>query len=1078
MASDDPARKDIRLERKRNVVVDAGAGTGKTEMIVLRFVELLAPTTAEPAIPIGRIAAITFTRRAAGELKYRIREKILSALESKEGGAERQARLREALAGLDNAYIGTIHSFADRLLRLRPVEARLSPGYEIVEEAGHLVAQTVERLTIAAERETLAAAAGIEPVLAAECEGTIRDYIASGFRLASEQGEFETKWGFDALVSGMIAKRDLVTVIDSPTIPAFGVIAAGAKGMAAEIRALKAASEGTKALHRVARDLDRVARAKEGPALVRAVFQLKRAFPDSLQMKADFPDDGDGWELKKKLGGDSKTDGHIETEIVSPIRDWMIARLARLQPAVVGIYEALKREREVVDQNDLLLKLRGVLAQEAHRRFYAGMFEHLFVDEFQDTDPIQADILRALVRVTGADSPRPGTITIVGDAKQSIYRFRRADIEAYGTFREWLRAGGALVRSLQANFRSVEPLITFVNDRFSAMMGKVEQGRVFDPSTGRVFYEALHHTVPKAGPAVDLIPLAGTGGTPLTAGEGRPIEAEAFARYLIHLRSTKLQVRDPGSKGPRDLRWGDVVILSYSTWNWHLLFEEFDRLGIPYAARGGSVFAGDPLVRAFILALRAITDRKDGVAQAGVFRPPLWPLSMDDVAGKTPAFQEAEELLGALRKKRLGRPPAETARDLLSRTRCLATVEGGPNGLQNLTKLRELIQVIDGLSREGKDFDAVTTELLTWIEEPPQVDAPEPVGEDVVRFLTIHQSKGLEYPVVFLWDSFQKATKDPKGSWIAAPSGKAAAIQLEGLKGDVPAGSGVLALEALFSAAEMERLAYVAVTRARDLFVTAAPTYKTAGDYLYSSFVAAPPALVRRADPYRPDAPPAWAKGARALPSFTPSPAPLESWKPAWEAGLARALRPVAAPLAMTRERHPEVLEEKDPSDDLRKGKGEGRHGPIFGTTVHRALQMIVGGGKGAARTVVQQCATESGLGSKIEDACEDVARAVTALGKIPGEKCTEFPVAALRDNGVLLLGYIDVLAVGEEIWIIDYKTDAPPSGDALTSYPEYVGQVRSYAKVLRESGVFGGKRLRTALLFTATGAISEFAPE
>ena len=127
-APDQPHRDAAVAERGRNVLVDAGAGTGKTTILVDRLVEMLAPSGGGPAVPIARIAAITFTRKAAGELRLRIRARVLEALAVADPGSVREGRLREAVAGLDTTYVGTIHSFADRLLRLHPVEASLSPS--------------------------------------------------------------------------------------------------------------------------------------------------------------------------------------------------------------------------------------------------------------------------------------------------------------------------------------------------------------------------------------------------------------------------------------------------------------------------------------------------------------------------------------------------------------------------------------------------------------------------------------------------------------------------------------------------------------------------------------------------------------------------------------------------------------------------------------------------------------------------------------------------------------------------------------------------------------------------------------
>src|SRR5947207_737251 len=175
---DESERRQAVRERARNVLVDAGAGTGKTTLVIDRVVEMVAPTEpgATPA-PLDRLAVITFTRRAAGELRYRLRQKLLEALRDAGTAEPRATRLRLALGAVDTAYIGTIHSFADRLLRLRPVEAGISPSYEIGEDTDELVRAVFDRLVHGAETAQLAQALGgrfAGPVPIAEGEETIR----------------------------------------------------------------------------------------------------------------------------------------------------------------------------------------------------------------------------------------------------------------------------------------------------------------------------------------------------------------------------------------------------------------------------------------------------------------------------------------------------------------------------------------------------------------------------------------------------------------------------------------------------------------------------------------------------------------------------------------------------------------------------------------------------------------------------------------------------------------------------------------------------------------------------------------
>ena len=155
MPADGRDRELAVAERTRNVVIDAGAGTGKTTIVVRRLVELVAPRDDGAALSMDRIAAITFTRRAAGELRLRIRGGLLHELASPGLTPVRHARLRAALAAVDAGYIGTIHSFADRLLRMRPSAARIGPSYEVVDDRGALIAETSRLLLHGAARGSL-----------------------------------------------------------------------------------------------------------------------------------------------------------------------------------------------------------------------------------------------------------------------------------------------------------------------------------------------------------------------------------------------------------------------------------------------------------------------------------------------------------------------------------------------------------------------------------------------------------------------------------------------------------------------------------------------------------------------------------------------------------------------------------------------------------------------------------------------------------------------------------------------------------------------------------------------------------
>src|SRR5438876_5120409 len=182
---DESERRQAVRERARNVLVDAGAGTGKTTLIIDRVVEMVAPEEGAPPMSLERLAVITFTRRAAGELRYRLRQKLLDALR-RETAEPRATLLRTALGTIDTAYIGTIHSFSDRLLRLHPIEAGIGPSYEIAEKTDELVREVFDRLVHGAERGRLTEELGGRPpgsVPVSEVEETIRAAQAGRLRM-------------------------------------------------------------------------------------------------------------------------------------------------------------------------------------------------------------------------------------------------------------------------------------------------------------------------------------------------------------------------------------------------------------------------------------------------------------------------------------------------------------------------------------------------------------------------------------------------------------------------------------------------------------------------------------------------------------------------------------------------------------------------------------------------------------------------------------------------------------------------------------------------------------------------------
>ena len=1111
-APDQAQRDAIVAEQKRNVLVDAGAGTGKTAILVARFVEMVAPAGAHPPVPIGRIAAITFTRKAAGELRLRIREQLLEELGRVAHGSNQETWLRNAVAGLDTAYVGTIHSFADRLLRLRPAEARLSPSYEIAEDDELLIHETFEVLLQAVESGTLAAElVGSEAAsLADEATSTILDALNAGLKPESKETDYKTFHGLSSLIEGFIRLRDLPPPEAPPAPFDKAAFKAAVDEFGKEAAGLPGGSVGADWIVRTVKELRHLCKTDDLAAIFRETkLQLRR-----------MPGKNAGAPLRDICAGDKEThrvwkvfnDGTkdhpdaLKDDLLAPLHRWMATRLVRLFPVVVALYERIKRRHRQLDQLDMLVKLRDLLVGNLPARGdYQGMFDHVFVDEFQDTDPLQAEIVLYLCEL----KPRAkrwqdvvladGKLTVVGDPKQSIYRFRRADVAMYDHVRGIIAKGAPLDGRLSANFRSVPSLIDWLNNRFERILGVSTNGKPFDPATGQVFQQELKAGRDgKPGQPVHVVSFDFGDGDKHGVSEYRELEGRALARYLRMLvESGKVQVVDPLDSQTRPVRYGDIAILAVSTYMLSLLFPRFDEEGIPYASRGGKLFLEDALHRQFLLGLRAIANRDDGVAEAALLRPPFFavdPLDLllaraarDEALPTEPALRarEALDLVRDLRRRRFDRPPGATARDLLDRTAFARTVAMGSNGTQRLARLRELCLILEQTAAdEGLDYDGATARMRDWVDDPIQLDPPHPVGTEAVQILTVHQAKGLEFPAVAIWDGKGRWDQRPEsGPWRMDRDSKGWMMDLAELTWEEPAGIGIQETEKKYLDAERRRVVYVAATRARDLLIIPKAGEVAPGRFICGDLLAgAPPHLVKEVPPFIDGREPAWSKlkeprTARVSKDGSGIERKTDAW---WTAASAESARPRFRPASVSGEsRAAQVDDNQDVTDPAAAKPSEGRFGNVFGTTVHEAIGLVLRDPALSASEAVAHASRRTGLVDHLEEAAEDVTRGLDALRAegllrpLGPSLRIEYPIAAAADAGKLLSGYIDLVSVTEDsIDLIDFKTDQPPDGSVETTYPGYVAQVQTYGRMIGAAGLIGTRSLRCGLLFTADGSL------
>ena len=456
--SDAEARRRIREEFGATLFIEAAAGTGKTTALVGRIVGLIRAG----AGTLDRIVAVTFTEKAAGEMKLRLRSEIEKA--RSKATREERGRLDRALEELELARIGTIHAFCGDLLHERPIEAGIDPLFEVAseEEADEIADSAFEDWfqTILADPPE-----GVRRILRRRSgRQSPREQLRSAMQTLREHRDFPAPWrrqtfnrngAIDALLT---------------EFSALGELAARSSWI--------------------------------DDYLTRNLAEISRFIGETTRLEAVRDRDYDGlesdlravarWRSWTWKGAQRTTFGNRSRDEVLALRDQAKANLdafmeasdADLAPLLhealqtsIAAYEVLKAKAGRLDFLDLLIKARDLIRDNpAVRGELQRRLSHFFVDEFQDTDPLQAEILLLLAADDPGETdwravrPVPGKLFLVGDPKQSIYRFRRADVTLYEEVKERLRHVGAEVLHLTTSFRAPPSIQSFVNLAFAPEM--------------------------------------------------------------------------------------------------------------------------------------------------------------------------------------------------------------------------------------------------------------------------------------------------------------------------------------------------------------------------------------------------------------------------------------------------------------------------------------------------------------------------------------------------------------------------------------------------------------------------------
>jgi ATP-dependent exoDNAse (exonuclease V) beta subunit len=784
-------------DRSGSSLLAANAGSGKTAVMVERFVEAVL----DDGVAVAAILALTFTEKAAGELRERIRRRFA------ELGEHEHARTAEGAA------IGTIHGFCAGVLRAHPFAAGLDPRFTVLDEAA---AQRLHEAAYARAVEDWARAGG-DPALdlLAAARDDVRTLVFSAYAELRSRGERVPRLP----VPQERPAPDPATVRAALRDAADCLAAGSGKNVEAGQDALEAGAALLDALAGRVPYPTELDDAKLGSA----AKLLKDPACDAYRA---------AWEAYRQACADH----HARPALA--LADRLLARFGEEAAR-------LKAARAAVDFEDLQLLVRDLLADEAMRARWAERYALIMVDEFQDTNRLQMAILGRLERDT---QPSPsgaagtGNLFVVGDAFQSIYGFRHADVEI---FRE--RARSSRVRRLTANFRSRGELLEVINQAYQPIFGEdfapLVAGRdaAPQPAAGRLFDpDDLDGAGGSGSPPVEL--LVTDTGLDWEAVEGVGLEIpgeKAWRRAEARLVAQRLH-----EEVARGRRPGEIAVLVRAASSLRLLEHALEEQGLPTYVVGGRGYWSQEQVRDGLAYLQVLANPLDETALFAVLASPFAGVGAAELVALARAGREAGSAWAALRagaiedervrglvallvaeRTRAERLPAEVLLErAIAATGYDVAVLARPGGERRLANLRKLMRLAREYERaEGRDLRAFVgfaqAQDLSQAREGEA--ALESEGLDAVRLMTIHRAKGLEFPVVCVADLGRLGPGGGPPLLLGREDRVGLRLRTLGAPSPVPAlDYAALNRERLEREdAEERRLLYVAMTRAEETLI-------------------------------------------------------------------------------------------------------------------------------------------------------------------------------------------------------------------------------------------------------------------
>ena len=1101
---DQAVRDRLAGALETSFAVGAGAGSGKTKVLVDRVIELV-----DQGSDLDSIVAMTFTEKAAAELRERVRDILATVPES--GSGEVEERRLAALGKVDLSQLTTIHGFCRSILASHPLEAGITPGFRVLDQL---------------ESDLLLDAAASEEIarLQQDDSEALEGALLAGGNLTGLRELAHAVGRYPDLEPELPgAPEESIEEVIAALLDTARLIVSYADVIPAKDSLLQQAGEALRQEpYLIAEGLDIHDRA--------TALERVRIYKN-VGAKANWDASGEVREAFTRL-----KPAWIELQqrrdvAVAGYKGEQLAYLIQQAECIRDNYEGRKAELGGLDFDDLLLRTEKLLETEPPvAEQIKRSYRHILVDEFQDTDPVQAWIVQRLAEAVEKRArriedavPGRGRLFLVGDANQGIYRFRRADLSVFQKARTQLLKEGEEAR-LEVNFRSTPRLVAVANRIFPDLL-----------TSGEYRDLIAHRKEDAQGPSVSLLDLdtflgngkgGRSGGKDPSIHEVRIAEARALAGWIQDRIGAGWTIFDEEMKEWRPVTYRDIAVLVRTYTGVPIFEDELERCGIPYRASGGRAFFQRLEVLQTMPVLRAIADPGDEVAVVAALRSLYFGVSDESLvrwAGSGRPFTyldsadrpvddafieeyldreadapliQARTLLAGLHHEAALRPPSGLFRKLYELTRALPLHALKPDGdrrMANLLKLSDLAAAYEeaaaSLMEEGAGEIGSLDGLVRYLEEQRRAAAEEEsalVDEagDGLNLMTIHSAKGLEFPVVAILDrSYATKFRDRA---IANRAQGTATVCGAGL--EPPVWKERKEAEEVEQEAEARRLMYVAFTRARDHVVLCG---QRSGGCDEKGFLAPLEAALRGlaeegegggtslVEWVAPSAPVPRREVPHRLPYDVEEPSAEEieqavrrrrQRRDDWQAAVSRARRSLmtrSSQLAAHREFVPPVSVGAAGSAGAEEG-GEaitsGWYARLRGTRVHAAMELAALYGTGAEEA--GRAVSEPGDPTRVySEICALVACGITLLeeARVQGWRvvATEWPLLLgsayemlpeIVDEGIeVLTGTADLILEDpeENLLVVDYKTGRAGSRVLRKLYR---GQLQAYRTMLEKS--------------------------